>query len=163
MLQIPDENLKFIIILGAQVRGTTVTQSLKRRLDRAYAYMEENPACIAILTGGQGKGEDITEAEAMYRYLTGLGVEKDRLIREKTSTSTWENLKNSQAFVQELSRPVGIVTNSFHIYRATYIAKQQGYAQPQGIPASSNAVLLPNYLVREFFACMKIWLFQRKK
>ncbi|MCI8889140.1 MAG: YdcF family protein, partial [Hungatella sp.] len=47
----------------------------------------------AILSGGQGKGEDITEAEAMYRYLKARGIDAGRLIREKESVSTWENLK----------------------------------------------------------------------
>jgi len=163
MLQVPDQGMRFIIILGAQVRGKTVSDSLKRRLDKACDYMIKNPNCIAILTGGQGKGEEITEAEAMYRYLSERGILKERLIREKTSTSTWENLKNSQAFIQDLSQPIGIVTNNFHVYRSVFIASKQGYKNAQGISAPSNAVLFPNYLVRECFACMKLWLVDHKK
>lgn len=163
MLSIPDQNLRFIIVLGAQVRGKKVSNSLKRRLDKAFEYMTVNSGCIAILAGGQGKGEEITEAEAMYRYLAEHGIDTNRLIREKTSTSTWENLENSQAFVHDLSLPVGIVTNNFHVYRAVWIGRKQGYSNIQGIPASSNLVLLPNYLVREFFACMRIWFLNRKK
>ena len=161
MLQVPDKGLRFIIVLGAQVRGVRVTLSLKRRLDKAEVYLRENPGTYAILSGGQGKGEDISEAEAMYRYLTGHGIEKERLIREKQSTSTWENLKNCQAFVGDLTQPVGIVTNNFHIYRAMMLGRRQGYLALQGLPASTNPVLLPNYLVREFFACMRFWLFYR--
>ncbi len=32
--------------------------------------------------------KNISEAEAMYRYLTGHGINGDRLMREEESTST---------------------------------------------------------------------------
>ena len=48
-----------------------------------------------MLSGGKGDGENISEAEAMYRYLTGHGIDGDRLIREEESTSTKENLEFS--------------------------------------------------------------------
>lgn len=161
MIQTPREGLRFIIVLGAQVRGERVTNSLKRRLDKAAEYLYQNSGTRAILSGGQGKGEDITEAEAMYRYLKARGIDAGRLIREKESVSTWENLKKSQSFVVDLTQPVGIVTNNFHMYRALMMGRNQGYRNLDGIVASSNPVLLPNYLVREFFACMRSWIIYR--
>lgn len=62
-------NSDYLIILGARVRGETPSLDLQYRLDVAYDYLEKSPSTKAILTGGQGKGEDITEAEAMRRYL----------------------------------------------------------------------------------------------
>ncbi len=35
--------LHYVIVLGAQVRGTRVSRALKQRLDRAAAYARENP------------------------------------------------------------------------------------------------------------------------
>ena len=64
------QNLDYVIVLGAHVRGTVPSRALRKRLDCAKAYAEENPDTIFFLSGGQGSGEDITEAEAMYRYLT---------------------------------------------------------------------------------------------
>ena len=74
------QNLDYVIVLGAHVRGTVPSRALRKRLDCAKAYAEENPDTIFFLSGGQGSGEDITEAEAMYRYLTEKGVDGDRLI-----------------------------------------------------------------------------------
>ena len=35
MIQVPKERMRFLIVLGAQVRGTTVSKALKSRLDKA--------------------------------------------------------------------------------------------------------------------------------
>ena len=67
MISVAPKNMKYIIILGAQIRGKRVTEALKRRLDRGIRYLNENPETIVIVSGGRGKGEDITEAEAMAK------------------------------------------------------------------------------------------------
>ena len=46
-------------------RGRKITDSLKRRLDCALAYLTEHPDVHVIVSGGQGKGEEVTEAYAM--------------------------------------------------------------------------------------------------
>ena len=76
------KNLDYIIVLGAHVDGTRMTLALLERARRALLYLEENPGTKAVLSGGKGDGENISEAEAMYRYLTGHGINRDRLIRE---------------------------------------------------------------------------------
>lgn len=166
----PDKDLEVLIVLGAQVRGTRVTNSLKRRLDRACAYLKEHPKTVAILSGGQGRGEDISEAFAMNDYLLECGIEQARLLMEDKSTTTWENLKFSFGLYgadflnSDLhGKKVGIVTNDFHVCRALMMAKKQGYKKVQGVPASSNPVLFLNYLVREFFACAQTLLYYRKR
>ncbi len=156
MLKNTQKSLTYIIILGAQVRGTKITDSLKRRLDAALVYLNRNPDTCVIVSGGQGKGEALSEAAAMAGYLYKHGIDKARIVLEDTSTSTWENLRNSSKIIGDLKQPVGIVTNNFHMYRALQIAKQIGYSDASGIAATSNPVLQVNYLVREFFAV--IWM-----
>lgn len=80
------ENLDYIIVLGAHVDGTRMTLALLERTRRALLYLEENPGTRAVLSGGMGDGERISEAEAMYRYLTEHGIDGGRLIREERST-----------------------------------------------------------------------------
>ena len=63
------KNLDYIIVLGAHVDGTRMTLALLERARRALLYLEENPGTRAVLSGGKGDGENISEAEAMYRYL----------------------------------------------------------------------------------------------
>ena len=107
------KNLDYIIVLGAHVDGTRMTLALLERARRALLYLEENPGTKAVLSGGKGDGENISEAEAMYRYLTGHGINGDRLIREEESTSTKENLEFSRRRIGTTDCSVGVVTNNF--------------------------------------------------
>lgn len=156
------KDLPYIIVLGAQVRGTKITQSLERRLVKALRYLKENPQTKVIVSGGQGKCEDISEADAMAQYLTAHGIHKERIIPEDQSTSTRENLENSARFIKNLNQPVGIVTNNFHMYRAVQIGRQLQYRQIHALPASSNPILFPNYMVREFFGILYTFVFAKR-
>lgn len=153
-----DQRADCIIILGAQVKGKKITDSLKRRLDKAILYLRKFPDTKVIVSGGQGKGEDITEADAMADYLIRFGIDEKKIIREDRSVSTRENLRFSRQFTDPDQGITGIVTNGFHMYRACLIAKQEGYRNIYKIPASSNPVFQLNYLMREFFAVIHAWL-----
>jgi uncharacterized SAM-binding protein YcdF (DUF218 family) len=148
------EEVQYLIVLGAQVRGTKITNSLMRRIDRACRYLQDHPQTRAVLSGGQGKGEDITEAEAMAEELKRRGISPERLFMECRSTSTMENLKFSAEIIGDLTVPTAVVTNNFHVYRALLLGREAGYTNLHGIAASSNPVLLVNYMVREFFAVL---------
>ena len=153
-----DRKADCIIVLGAQVKGKRITDSLKRRLDKAVLYLRKFPDTKAIVSGGQGKGEDITEADAMADYLIRSGIDGKRIIREDRSVSTRENLRFSGRYTDPEHDVIGIVTNGFHMYRACLIAGQEGYRNVYRIPASSNLVFQLNYLMREFFAVIHAWL-----
>lgn len=155
--KVPEEDADYLIVLGAQVRGRKITNSLMRRLDAAYAYLCRNPRTKVIVSGGKGKGEDISEAEAMAENLLKRGINVERILREEMSTSTEENLRFSAEMIQRESgidpeNVVVLVTNNFHVYRALMLGRQAGYQKLEGLSATSNPVLQLNYLVREFFA-----------
>lgn len=152
MLSSPETNLDYVVVLGAQVKGSVPSRALRKRLDCAVDYAKENPDTIFILSGGQGPGEDITEAECMYRYMTDKGISKDRLILEDRSTSTWENLRFSAELAPIRDKRAGVLSNNFHIYRAARIARSAGYRHISGIPAHSDIGMQPHYILREVFA-----------
>lgn len=163
MVSVVPRKLDYLIVLGAQIRGTKVTEALKRRLDRAVRYLQENPETTVIVSGGKGSGEDITEAKAMADYLFSCGVEAERILKEEESTTTYENLKNCLALIgNEKKDKIGIVTNNFHIYRSMKIAGTLGYQKRYAVTASCNPVVFPNYMVREFFAVIALFLKLRK-
>ena len=58
----PPAGADAVIVLGCGVRGERVSLTLARRLDAALAYLEENPKAYVVVSGGQGAGEDISEA-----------------------------------------------------------------------------------------------------
>lgn len=148
-------DLDYVVVLGAQVRGSTPSRALKKRLDKALEYARENERSILILSGGQGLGEEISEAECMRRYLTEHGISKGRLVLEDRSTTTRENLVFSDQLTGCGKTRTGILSNNFHIYRAVKLARKQGYQQAEGIAAPSDPVMQVHYVVREVFALVK--------
>lgn len=149
----------YLIVLGAQVRGTVVSKSLKKRLDTAWIYLKDNPETIAIVSGGQGAGEDISEADAMEKYLIAKGIDKERIIKEDKSTNTVENLRFSIELMDGSKARVVIATNGFHIFRSLSIAKKQGLEEVQGLAAPSDRILVLNYYVREVAGVLKDYVF----
>ncbi len=150
-----DEKADYVVVLGAQVRGERITKSLAKRLDAAYAYLAENDDAKVVCTGGQGNGEDITEAFAEKRYLMEKGIDESRIIMEDKSTSTYENLKFALDIIDDENADIAIVTNNFHVYRAVMLGKHVGFKNVQGIAAESDNRLLLNYMVREGLALFK--------
>ena len=154
-----------VIVLGAGVNGTEPSLSLQTRLDAALDYLTEHPDIPAVLTGGRGYGEEISEAQCMYDYLTERGVDPHRLILEDQASNTAENFAFSQplleaAGVDPAQDNVAVVTNDFHIARSRLIAARQGYGYAFGVPARLPwRHLEVNYYLRESFAMVKTVLF----
>lgn len=151
----PQENGDYLIILGAQVRGTTPSRALKNRLDTAIKYLEENEYTKVIVSGGQGTGETISEAEAMSQYLLKAGIDGLRIIKEDKSRNTYENLLFSKSLIVEPTSTTIIVTNDFHVFRSIHIGKKLGLNNISGLPAPSDDLLIISYYVREFMAIIK--------
>ena len=152
------QNLDYLIVLGAQVRGEVVSRSLKMRLDEAIDYLQDNPDTVVIVSGGQGPGEDITEAEAMAVYLEEHGISAVRIRKEEHAVNTEENIRFSMEQMEGENPSVGIVTNNFHVFRSVQIGKKLGLVHVEGIAAPSEGFLQVNYLVREFFAVIKYFI-----
>nr|WP_326185112.1 YdcF family protein [uncultured Oscillibacter sp.] len=157
----PGAKADAVMILGAGVNGAEPSLSLRTRLDAALKYLEENPDIPVVLTGGQGYGEEITEARCMYDYLTARGVDSGRLILEEQASNTAENFAFSRELLVERGvdpshDQVAVVTNDFHIARAMLIAARRGYGCAFGVPAELPwAHLRVNYYLREAFAMVK--------
>lgn len=157
MYQTNCQDYSCVIVLGAHVNGRRVTDSLRRRLDRAIECYRKNSQIRIIVSGGKGKGEAVTEAEAMREYLMENGVPKESILCEKASTTTKENLLYSRELLSDRDETVGIITNNFHMYRSVEIAKRVGYQGIVPIPAGCDPVLFVNYMARECFAVWKMW------
>ena len=148
-----DASCSYVVVLGAGVNGSTPSLSLVNRLDAALEYLKENPDSVAIVSGGQGRNEDITEAEAMSIWLKNRGISSDRIIKEDKAESTVENLKYSFDIMKKRGYDpadgVAIVSSEYHLYRAKLIADSLG-AKPYGIAGKTTWPLMKiNYFIRE--------------
>ena len=120
----PKENAT-VVVLGCRVYGQRASLSMVERLEAAYEYLTEHEGTVCVLSGGQGSGEDITEAECMYRWMVEKGVDPQRLYKEEESASTRENLAFSGRLIAEegLNPVIAITTSEYHQYRAGRIAE----------------------------------------
>lgn len=149
----PQESVDYVVVLGAKVRVTGPSASLWDRIYGAYDYLQANPQVTAVLSGGQGEDEPITEAQAMYDELVKLGVSPERLWLEENATSTWENLQFSLALIEEKTgqRPtkLGVLSSEYHLYRASLFTRACG-VEFVGIPARTSRISqMLNHFMRE--------------
>jgi uncharacterized SAM-binding protein YcdF (DUF218 family) len=82
---------------------------------------------VAIVSGGKGAGENITEAQAMHDWLIANGIPEERILMEDKATSTMENLEYSFAIIRERGdepeNNVAIVSSAYHLYRAKLMSR----------------------------------------
>ena len=145
-----------VIVLGAGVNGTEPSLMLWSRLEKTLDYIADKPDVPIIVSGSQGQGEDISEAECMYRYLTAHGVDETRVWKEEQATSTRTNFQRSYELMEArgVTGDFAFVTNDYHVYRAGMLADTpaaHGVAARLPRNAYYDALTL-NYYVREAFA-----------
>lgn len=176
---IPPEAKKaeYVIVLGAGLKdGNRLSYSLWTRLNKAIEVFEVNPNIKIVVSGGQGKDEELSEAQAMENYLVQKEIPKDRIIQENQSQSTYENLvfskkkmeddwemlepstetlqhantiNSTRAVLQTGPAPnIIIVSSDFHLFRLQFLARDLGM-EPIGVCSSTYFTLKTNYMIRE--------------
>lgn len=164
-----EEKADVLIILGARLYGRTPSPSLQFRLDEGYAYLRDNPETIAVVSGGMGRGEEITEASAMRDYLIQKGISKERILTEERSFNTYENIDFSIKVLMEKlpeldlkALTFGIVSNDYHVFRGTLMAKEKGLTA-FGIPAKTPPTTLVKGYLREYLSVLKYLIVDRNR
>ena len=149
----PEKSCEYVVVLGAKVNKDGPSVSLWDRICAAYTYLDEHPDVIAIVSGGQGTDEPITEAECMYRELVELGIDPSRIWIEDEATSTWENLNFSLNLIEEKTgvRPtrLGVLSSEYHLFRASLFTKACN-VEFVGVPAKTSRLSQAiNHFMRE--------------
>jgi uncharacterized SAM-binding protein YcdF (DUF218 family) len=149
----------FVVVLGSGlIGGDRVPPLLASRLDRGQHVYQALAARRAasptlIVSGGRGADEQLSEAEAMARYLIERGVPAACVTREDQSRTTEENLTFSKA-IMERSRPryrCIVVTSNYHVFRAAVTARRLG-VNGQVTGARTAGYYWPSATLREFIA-----------
>ncbi|MGN1421099.1 MAG: YdcF family protein [Eubacterium sp.] len=152
------DNQKILVVLGCRVKGDVPSIALQKRVDSAYLYLLSNPQAKAILSGGQGRDEFISEAACMKQMLTNRGISPDRLFLEDKSVSTYENIKFSIKYIEDAGvKEIAIATSEYHQKRAKLICKRFGLTA-YSVSSKTDPLILPVFLLREFFALAKEYI-----
>lgn len=155
-----------VIVLGAGVDGTQPSLTLASRLQAALDYIADKPDVPIVVSGCRGRGEEISEAECMYRWLVERGVDERRVWKEEQASSTRTNFTYSTALMAERgvdpSAPFAYVTSEFHVFRAGLLAgTDAACGVASHLPRSPYYdALTVNYYVREAFALANEYLFR---
>lgn len=149
----PGEQVDYVVVLGAKVRDDGPSVSLWDRIYAARDYLEAHPHTVAVLSGGKGKDEPMSEAQCMFTELLALGIEPGRLWQEDKAESTWENIRYSLDLIQKETgaRPtkIGVLSSEYHLFRASLFAKKN-QVEFVGIPARTSRLSQRiNHFMRE--------------
>ncbi|MFU0832315.1 MAG: DUF218 domain-containing protein [Oscillospiraceae bacterium] len=154
----PDENAT-VLVLGSKVNGNVPSADLLARIETAAEYLNENPNAVCVACGGQGPGENRTEAAVIREELVSRGIDSSRIYLEDSSTSTQENIGNALAVIEanSLNRNLAIVTDEYHEYRACSVAR--GYGVSAGvIPSRTPWYIFSACWARELLALSALLL-----
>lgn len=150
----------YIIVHGAGLNGVEPTPLLAGRIDKAFELWEHQGKQGKILvSGGQGADEQISEAEAMCRYLANKkAVPAEAIIKEDKSTTTMENLQFSDTIMKERSGAepyrAAVVTSDYHVFRCAEYAHKLGISA-DGVGSFTRGWYWPAAFTREFIAITK--------
>ncbi|HKP54318.1 MAG TPA: YdcF family protein [Chloroflexia bacterium] len=120
-----------IIVLGCRIHGDAsggFSYCIRARADHAADLYKRDLSDHIIATGGATEdGRGPTESSVLYGLLRQDGVPESAIIQESQAHNTIQNLSYSQAIMQENGwRTAILVTEPFHINRATLIARDAG-------------------------------------
>lgn len=158
----PDPEKEYLVVLGAAVHGDTPSLSMIHRLRGVVDYMEAYPEATVIVSGGKGPGENMTEAQCMFDWLVGQGMDPERILMEDKATSTMENLAFSFAMIRERGDEpegnVAVLSSPYHLFRAKQMAKMQGVPVTGVAGDWDRPLLTVNYFIREAFGVTHLWV-----
>ena len=118
------EDIDCIIVLGCQVRSDgTPSHMLEDRLKRGVALYDLGAAPKLLMSGDHGTRE-YDEVDAMKRYAVDNGVPSADVFMDHAGFSTYDTVCRAKEIFQ--AKKVLIVTQTYHLYRAVYIAQKLG-------------------------------------
>lgn len=151
------QDIDLIFVFGAGLIENRITLSLKQRLNKTIEIANKYPHCPIIVSGGQGKNEWLSEAEAMKNYLVKNEIDVNRILMEDKSTSTQENLVYSMKLYDMKNKKIVLISNQFHVYRIEKMALKLGLDGISLAAYMTNIGTLAFY-IREYLACVKAFI-----
>lgn len=150
-----------VVVLGSGLLGgNRVSRLLAARIDLGRHVYEKSRAAgrgtVLLPSGGQGEDEELSEAEAMRRYMLDKGVEPGHIIVEDRSRDTRQNLLFSTEVMKRegISGEVAVATNNFHAFRAAILMREAGLPG-YSVGAPTARYYWPSATVREFLAILR--------
>ena len=113
-----------IVVLGcAAADDCTPSPELTRRLERALADAQADPAAVVVVTGG-AVHSSCPEGKAMRGWLVAHGVADARIAEDDDARSTIDNAENVAPMLRAMKvKRVTLVTEAYHLPRGTALMR----------------------------------------
>lgn len=136
------------LVFGAGLSGSEPSPLLAERLDTAVALYRQGKV-KRILVSGDNSDRYHDETEAMRRYAVDQGIPPADLLQDDWGLSTYDScVRAREVFHLE---QVLLVTQRFHLPRATFIANSVGL-DARGVPADPASRQGSPYALRELIS-----------
>lgn len=140
-----------ILVLGAYVYPDgQVSTMLKDRLNTGYELYEAGKSRRILVSGDHGS-KDYDEVNTMKQFLVNEGVKPDVVFMDHAGFSTYDSMYRARDIFQV--KKVLIVTQSYHLKRAVFIARALGL-DAYGVAADKQnyGAVMAEYQLREIAA-----------
>lgn len=155
-----DADISALIVLGAAIYGDRPSPVFAARLDYARDLLRAGRAGMAIITGGVGEGEKLSEAEVGRDYLLAQGIPEDQILVEIVSRTTFENLCHARLILQPLSgERYAVVSDPLHLRRAMQLASDAGL---DAVPAATPYTRYRSFAKQAQFVLRESYFYARR-
>lgn len=132
---LPEDNSLCIIVMGFRLySGGGMSPELIHRLEVALASAEKYPNAYILCTGGgTASNAHVTEAGQMAKWLEEQGVAPERIIIERRSYSTEDNVMLSYEILSRdypHVRSIALISSDYHLRRC-HLLFQAGIVLPE--------------------------------
>ena len=132
-----------ILILGAGVRNNAPSPMLEDRLLKGIELYNKNISNKIIMSGDHGR-EEYDEVNIMKDFAIDKGIKSEDIFMDHAGFSTYESIYRAKEIFE--AKKIIIVTQSYHLYRALYIANSLGI---EAYGVSADLRTYTNQLSRE--------------
>jgi vancomycin permeability regulator SanA len=114
------------VVMGAAQYDGVPSPDLVARLQDAQSLWDRDLVSTIVVTGSKQKGDQFTEAQASFSWLTQHGVSPADIV-EVGGNDSWQNLADAAAVLHTRGLlKVLVVTDGFHEDRSLAIATEVG-------------------------------------
>jgi uncharacterized SAM-binding protein YcdF (DUF218 family) len=155
-----------IVVLGAAQYEGRPSPIYRARLEHALELYRAGVAPRMVFTGGRGvAGETYSEGGAGRLWALEHGVPDSAILVEEESRNTHQNLRNVAEMLTGRGSTVVLVSDPYHMYRATAQAERVGlraWSSPtRASPVHNDPVRLASAILREDLAVGAYFLLGR--
>lgn len=158
----PDGSERIGIVLGASLVNDVPGDELSLRCDAGYDWVSLDDGRILVTSGGRGEHDNISQGEAMKDYIVHKGTAAERILAEKKSVNTEQNMALSLEVLKKAgyspSDGIVIISGGFHIFRAWAYARWAGFENISAYPSRVRMFALLPDMYREAMATVKLIL-----